>query len=125
MRGPDPSLRFASFRMTNDTETFPAPSQSWAVRVVRLSGSVSGEVPLERKHNFGGRLVFWGDAIDARPVLAVAAPQEGARPVRENILAFIPGGGYSLGDVRSIQGGVPPENIIVMYNTLCEFGTYV
>ena len=34
-----------------------------------------------------------------------------ASQVRENILAFMPGGGYVFNNVHNIQGGFPPENI--------------
>jgi len=81
-------------------------------------------VPSELKRDFGDRLVFWGGAIDSQHVLPVAAPEEVARQVRENILAFMTGGGYVFNNVHNIQAGVPPENIVAMYDTVYEFGRY-
>ena len=42
----------------------------------------------------------------------------------ENVKAFMPGGGYVFNNVHNIQGGVPPENIVAMYDTVYESGRY-
>ena len=38
--------------------------------------------------------------------------------------AFKPGGGYVFNNVHNIQAGVPPENILAMYEAAYEFGVY-
>jgi len=86
--------------------------------------SASDMVPAELKKDYGDKMVFWGGAIDAQHVLPVAKPDEIARQVSENVKAFMPGGGYVFNNVHNIQGGVPPENIVAMYDTVYECGRY-
>ena len=38
--------------------------------------------------------------------------------------AFKPGGGYVFNNVHNIQAGVPPENILAMYEAALEYGVY-
>jgi uroporphyrinogen decarboxylase len=44
--------------------------------------------------------------------------------VRRNLAAFKPGGGYVFNNVHNIQGEVPPENIVAMFETAYEAGFY-
>jgi uroporphyrinogen decarboxylase len=37
---------------------------------------------------------------------------------------FKPGGGYVFNNVHNIQAGVPPENVVAMYDAALEFGFY-
>jgi uroporphyrinogen decarboxylase len=80
--------------------------------------------PAELKSRFGDRLVFWGGAIDAQHVLPSASPETVRRHVQKNLAAFKPGGGYVFNNVHNIQAGVPPENIVAMYDAAHEFGFY-
>ncbi len=86
--------------------------------------SASDMKPADLKRDFGDRMVFWGGAIDSQHVLPVATPQEVAKQVRENIKAFMPGGGFVFNNVHNIQSGIPPENIVAMYDTVYECGRY-
>jgi len=86
--------------------------------------SADDMVPSELKRDFGDKMVFWGGAIDSQHVLPVATPDEVAEHVRRNVKAFMPGGGYVFNNVHNIQGGVPPENIVAMYDTVYECGQY-
>jgi len=36
----------------------------------------------------------------------------------------MPGGGFVFNTVHNIQGNVPPQNIVAMWETLKEFGRY-
>ena len=56
--------------------------------------------------------------------LPVATPEEISEQVRENIKAFMPGGGFVFNNVHNIQSGIPPENIVAMYDTVYEYGRY-
>jgi uroporphyrinogen decarboxylase len=38
--------------------------------------------------------------------------------------AFKAGGGYVFNNVHNIQAGVPPENILAMYEAAYEYGAY-
>ncbi len=80
--------------------------------------------PEQLKAEFGDRLVFWGGAIDAQHVLPHADPETVREHVRKNLQAFKPGGGYVLNNVHNIQAGVPPENVLAMYDAGYEFGFY-
>jgi len=78
--------------------------------------------PADLKASFGDRLVFWGGGIDAQHVLPQADPGTVREHVRRNVQAFKPGGGYVFNNVHNIQAGVPPENILAMYDAAFEFG---
>jgi uroporphyrinogen decarboxylase len=76
------------------------------------------------KQKWGDEMVFWGGGIDAQHVLPFATPDEVRRAVRENVETFKPGGGYVFNNVHNIQAGVPPENVVAMYEAAYEFGFY-
>jgi uroporphyrinogen decarboxylase len=78
--------------------------------------------PATLKAEFGERLVFWGGGIDAQHVLPQADPETVRDHVRRNVQAFKPGGGYVFNNVHNIQAGVPPENIVAMYEAAFEYG---
>ncbi len=72
--------------------------------------------PAELKKRFGDRLVFWGGGIDAQHILPFATAEEVRRHVEQNVRAFKPGGGYVFCNCHNIQAGVPPENIVALYD---------
>jgi len=76
------------------------------------------------KETFGRRLAFWGGGCDTQHVLPFATPEEVARDVRRNVETFKPGGGYVFTAIHNIQAGVPPENIVAMYDAAYESGFY-
>jgi len=80
--------------------------------------------PEDLKAQFGDRLTFWGGAIDAQHVLPFADPQTVREHVRNNVRAFMPGGGYVFNNVHNIQSGVSAENILAMYDAAYEYGRY-
>ena len=80
--------------------------------------------PRVLKEKYGRTMVFWGGAIDAQRVLPRATPEEVREAVRTNLEIFKPGGGYVFNNVHNIQAGVPPENIVALYDTAYEFGFY-
>ncbi|MGB9688816.1 uroporphyrinogen decarboxylase family protein [Thermogutta sp.] len=80
--------------------------------------------PRTLKAQWGDRLVFWGGAIDAQHVLPYATPQEIREHVRRNLETWKPGGGYVFNNVHNIQAGVPPENIVALYDAAYEYGFY-
>jgi uroporphyrinogen decarboxylase len=86
--------------------------------------SASGMDPAELKARFGDRLVFWGGAIDAQHVLPTASPEIVRQQVRKNLEVWKPGGGYVFNNVHNIQAGIPPENIVALYEAAYEFGFY-
>lgn len=84
--------------------------------------SASGMEPAKLKAHFGDKLVFWGGGIDAQHVLPSAPPETVREHVRKNLEAFKPGGGYVFNNVHNIQAGIPPENVVAMYDAAYEFG---
>jgi uroporphyrinogen decarboxylase len=86
--------------------------------------SCKGMDPKTLKAQFGDKLVFWGGGIDSQHVLPTADVETVRREVQRNMDAFKPGGGYVFNNVHNIQAGVPPENIIAMYDAAWEFGFY-
>jgi len=83
-----------------------------------------GMDPVKLKQQFGERLVFWGGACDCQGTLAFGTPADVAREVEENVRIFAPGGGYVLASVHNIQAGVPPENIVALFDAAYEYGWY-
>jgi len=80
--------------------------------------------PQRLKDTFGQNIVFWGGGIDSQHVLPFATPDKIREDVKKNVEIFKPGGGYVFNNVHNIQVGVPPENIVAMYEAAYEFGFY-
>ncbi len=80
--------------------------------------------PAALKRDFGQDLVFWGGGIDAQHVLPTGTPEQVRDHTRNNVTALKPGGGYVFNNVHNIQGGVPPENILALFDAAHEFGEY-
>ena len=80
--------------------------------------------PAELKRRFGRDLVFWGGGCNAQHVLPRGAPGDIVDNVRRNLAAFMPGGGYVFTGIHNIQGDVPPENIVALFDTAYEHGFY-
>jgi uroporphyrinogen decarboxylase len=76
--------------------------------------------PNELKKRYGSRLTFWG-GIDSHFLLPNGSPQEVKKAVINTINTMSVDGGYILSAVHNIQPGVPPENIISMYDTALTF----
>ena len=76
------------------------------------------------KETFGEDIVFWGGGIDSQHTLPFSSPVEIRQEVKNNLETFMPGGGYVFNNIHNIQAGVPPENIVAMYEAAYEFGFY-
>jgi uroporphyrinogen decarboxylase len=87
--------------------------------------SATAMEPARLKERFGDRLVFWGGAIDAQHVLATASPATIREHVQRNLAIWMPGGGYVFNSVHNLQAGVPPENIVALYDAAYEYGFYL
>jgi uroporphyrinogen decarboxylase len=80
--------------------------------------------PFDLKRRFGRDLAFWGGGCDSQRVLPRGSPSEVAGDVRRNLEAFKPGGGYVFNSIHNIQGEVPPENIVALFDAAHEYGFY-
>ncbi len=76
------------------------------------------------KKEFGKELVFWGGGCDTQRVLPFGTPKEVKEEVKKRIDDLAPGGGFIFSQVHNIQAGVPPQNIMAMYEAVEEFGQY-
>ncbi|MHC4181219.1 MAG: uroporphyrinogen decarboxylase family protein [Planctomycetota bacterium] len=86
--------------------------------------TAKGMDPRKLKEQFGDRLVFWGAACDCQGTLAFGTPEQVAGEVEQNLRTFAPGGGYVLAPVHNIQVGVPPENVIALFDTALSAGVH-
>ncbi len=80
--------------------------------------------PAALKARFGDRMAFWGGAMDAQHVLPTATPETVREHVRRNIEIWKPHGGYVFTNIHNIQAGVPPENIVALFDAAYEYGFY-
>lgn len=80
--------------------------------------------PLELKKRFGDRITFWGGGVDTQHTLPFGTPDEVRKEVRERLKIFGPGGGFVFNTIHNIQAQVPIENLMAMFETLREYGTY-
>ncbi|MGQ9568882.1 MAG: uroporphyrinogen decarboxylase family protein [Anaerolineae bacterium] len=86
--------------------------------------SAVGMDSAELKREFGKDLVFWGGGVDTQRVLGTGSPDEVRAEVRRRLRDFMPGGGFVFATVHNIQPNVPPENLLAMFETVREYGTY-
>jgi len=86
--------------------------------------STRGMEPKALKDKYGKNIVFWGGGIDSQHVLPFASPESVREEVKKNVEILKAGGGYVFNNVHNIQAGVPPENIVAMYEAAYEFGFY-
>jgi len=78
----------------------------------------------ELKKEFGSELTFWGGLVDTQGVFASGTPDQVRDEVRRRIEDLAPGGGFVAAAVHNVQANVPPENIVAMWETLHEYGTF-
>ena len=69
-------------------------------------------------------MVFWGGGVDTQRVLPYGTPQEVRDEVKRRLDDLAPGGGFVFATVHNIQGDVPPENIVAMWETLQDYGSF-
>jgi uroporphyrinogen decarboxylase len=86
--------------------------------------SANGMNPERLKAEFGDRITFWGGSLDCQQTLPFGTPREVAHEVAEHMRVFKPGGGYVFAPVHNIQAGVPPENVVAMFDTALADAAY-
>ncbi|MCF7855350.1 MAG: hypothetical protein K9N51_11180 [Candidatus Pacebacteria bacterium] len=86
--------------------------------------NAAGMEPTRLKNDFGSELTFWGGGVETQNVLPRGTPEDVREDVKRNLEVLMPGGGYVFNTVHNIQAEVPPENIMAMWETLDEYGTY-
>lgn len=66
------------------------------------------------KREFGARLTFFG-GIATQTTLPFGTPDEVRREVRDRIRVLGAGGGYIISPDHNLLDGVPPENVVALY----------
>jgi uroporphyrinogen decarboxylase len=79
----------------------------------------------ELKREFGKDICFWGGGVDTQKAFDENhTPAEVRADVRKRLEDFMPDGGFIFSTIHNIQGNVPPENIMAMWETIQEYGRY-
>jgi uroporphyrinogen decarboxylase len=86
--------------------------------------SAAGMDSAALKRDFGKDIVFWGGGVDTQRVLGSGTPVEVREEVRRRVTDFMPGGGFVFNTVHNIQGNVPAENLVAMWEALQKYGVY-
>ncbi len=86
--------------------------------------SAQGMDPVRLKTEFGDRLTYWGASLDCQQTLPFGSPEQVVQEVADHVQAFKPRGGYVFAPVHNIQAGVPPENIVAMFDAALSAGSY-
>jgi uroporphyrinogen decarboxylase len=79
--------------------------------------SAQGMDPATLKQEFGREIAFWGGGVDTQKTMLNGTPGQVRDEVRRNGEIFIKDGGFVFNQVHNLLHGVPPENILAMYET--------
>lgn len=80
--------------------------------------------PESLKSRFGDRITFWGGGVDTQQTLPFGTPEQVREEVRERIRILGKDGGFIFNPIHNVQSGTPVENLLAMYETLRDYGTY-
>lgn len=72
------------------------------------------------KREFGKDLVFWGGGCETQSTLVHGTPEDVRRQVRERVGIFGAGGGFVFNQIHNVLNGVPPENVVAMFEAAQE-----
>ncbi len=86
--------------------------------------NANGMDSLELKKEFGKDITFWGGGVDTQKILPFGTPAQVKEEVKMRIDHLAKDGGFIFNPVHNVQGDVPPENFIAMWEALQEFGKY-
>ncbi len=78
----------------------------------------------ELKSEFGDRITFWGGGIDTQKTLPFGKPDDVKKEARERLEKFKPGGGYVFNPIHNVQAQVPVDNLLALFETVKEYGSY-
>jgi uroporphyrinogen decarboxylase len=87
-----------------------------AVNPVQISCSRMDAAEL--KAEFGKDMVFWGGGCETQKIMPHATPDVIRNHVKRQVSTLSPGGGFVFQQVHNILAGVPPENIVAMFEAV-------
>lgn len=73
------------------------------------------------KKEWGDKFVFWGGGVDTQKTLPFGKPEEVYDEVMERLKLFSKDGGFVFNTVHNIQGQTTAENMMAMYQAVCDF----
>jgi uroporphyrinogen decarboxylase len=86
--------------------------------------TAKGMDPARLKREFGSKICYWGGGCDTQRVLPTGTPEEVYEHTCQMIQVFKPGSGFVFCQVHNIQAGVPPENIVAMFQAVRDSWDY-
>lgn len=72
------------------------------------------------KLEYGNDMTIWGGGCETQEILPYGTPKQVKEDTKKRIDDLAPGGGFIFNPVHNIQGEVPPENIIAMWEVWNE-----
>ena len=88
-----------------------------------VQANATGNEDAERlKRDYGNRIVFHGNTNNQG--VFHKTKEEVMADALYRIRELAPGGGYIFSSGHNIQANMPPENILTLFNTAKEYGTY-
>ena len=85
-----------------------------AINPVQLN--CAGMEPERLKREFAGKLTLWGGGCDTSHILPAGTVSQIAEHTKKNVEILNKGGGFIFQQVHNILAGVPPENVMAMFN---------
>ena len=82
--------------------------------------SAAGMDPVQLKKEFGSEIVFWGGGVDTQKTLMFGTPGQIRDEVKQRCEILGKDGGFIFNTVHNIQGNVPVENVVAMFEALRE-----
>ncbi|GHU63429.1 methyltransferase [Clostridia bacterium] len=83
--------------------------------------SCHGMEPERLKEEFGDKVIFWGGGVNTQQTLPVGTPKEVYDEVTKRLEIFSPGGGFVFATVHNVVSGVPPENLLALFEAIHDF----
>jgi uroporphyrinogen decarboxylase len=90
---------------------------------IQVSAANMGDTA-KLKKEYGKYLVFWGASCNPQQTLIFGTKKDVKIEVKRRINDLASDGGFVFAPIHNIQSGVPPENIIAMFETALDFGKY-
>jgi uroporphyrinogen decarboxylase len=120
-RGGDPSrpgLRVMLHSCGSIRSLLPDLIEAGLDAVNPVQVSTSGMEAEGLKRDFGKDIVLWGGGCDTQTILRSGTPEEVRDHVRRQVDALAPGGGFVFQQVHNVLAGVPPANVVAMFDAV-------